>query len=138
MDGGIVLQLQTMDKDVEKEALEEQRLEEELREREQDECYAKLKSVVIYYDLWEPPPSNATRLQFMNHVLVPRLDFTTMQKSAQWRGLGDVVVRITKMNLMLLLADCFALEREVKGESGHEMIKAQEKLVRVRNETWRV
>lgn len=32
------------------------------------------KRVVVYYNVWEPQPSNATRLLFMEQVLLPQLE----------------------------------------------------------------
>lgn len=85
----------------------------------------------MYYNVWELPPSNATRVLFMEQVLLPRLEYETMRQSAQLRGLD--VERITKMDLMLLLGECFALERDLKGAEGHEAFRVAEEQIKVRS-----
>lgn len=79
--------------------------------------------------MWEPPPSNATRFLFMEQVLVPKLDYDTILQSAQLRGLE--LDRITKMDLILTLGECFELEVELKGDGGHQAFKALEELIKV-------
>lgn len=90
----------------------------------------RLKRVVKYFDVWEPPPSNATRALFMQHVLVPKPDYETLLASAQVRGL--TFDRITKMDLILVLAECFEIEVEIKGEAGHLEFKVAEARIKVR------
>lgn len=89
----------------------------------------RLKRVVKYYDAWEPPPSNATRVLFMHHVLVPKLDYEVLLASAHARGI--LVERITKMDLILLLGECFELEVEMKGDEGHLGFKDAEERIKV-------
>ncbi|KAE9006243.1 hypothetical protein PF005_g12771 [Phytophthora fragariae] len=59
-------------RDPEVEAREEEQQEIEARQNEENQRYERLKRVVMYYDVWEPPPSNATRLLFMEQVLLPK------------------------------------------------------------------
>lgn len=89
----------------------------------------RLKRVVMYYDVWEPPPSNATRLLFMEQVLLPKVEYEQLITSGQLRGLE--FDHITKMELSLALGECFELEVEVKGEAGHAAFKESEKLIKV-------
>lgn len=117
-------------KDPEIEAREGEQLEAEARQQEEDDRYESFKRVVIYYNVWEPPPSNATRLLFMEQILLPQLEYDVMLQSAQWRGLE--VERIARMDLVLMLAECFALEVEVRGETGHAELQATETRIRVR------
>ncbi|KAJ0393312.1 hypothetical protein P43SY_009980 [Pythium insidiosum] len=107
---------------------EEEQLEAELRQQEEEKRYARLKMVVQYFGLWEPPPSNATRVLFMEQVLLPRLDFDVMMQALAWRGVA--VERVTKMDLILLLGECFELEVEIRGLGGHEELKARESAIR--------
>jgi hypothetical protein len=79
--------------------------------------------------VWEPPPSNATRLLFMEQVLLPKVEYEQLSNSAQLRGL--VFEQITKMDLSLALGECFELEVEVKGETGHNLFKESERLIQV-------
>lgn len=90
---------------------------------------SSLKRVVVYYGVWEPPPSNATRFLFMEQVLVPKLDFEAMRQSARLRGFE--VERITKLDLILLLGECFELEVEVRGVDGHEAFQTSEEQIKV-------
>uniref|UniRef100_K3X146 EF-hand domain-containing protein n=1 Tax=Globisporangium ultimum (strain ATCC 200006 / CBS 805.95 / DAOM BR144) TaxID=431595 RepID=K3X146_GLOUD len=114
-------------KDPKVEARAEELLEVERRQKEENERYERLKCVVMYYDVWELLPSNATRMLFMEQVLIPRLDYETMVQSVQLRGLN--VERITKMDLILLLGECFELEREIRGQEGHlEFIATEERI----------
>lgn len=82
----------------------------------------------MYYDVWEPPPSNATRLLFMEQVLLPKVEYEQLMESAQLRGLG--FDQITKMDLALALGECFEIELELKGEAGHAAFKESERLVK--------
>ncbi|GLE06897.1 hypothetical protein PINS_up016566 [Pythium insidiosum] len=66
----------------------------------------------------------------MEQVLLPRLEFEAMMDAVAWRGLR--IERVTKMDLILLLGECFELEVEVRGLSGHEELKAREASIRVR------
>lgn len=84
----------------------------------------------MYYNVWESPPSHATRFLFMEQVLIPRLDHDSMIQSAHLRGLE--LERITKMDLMLLLGECFELEVEIKGHEGHLAFQASEEQIKVR------
>lgn len=92
----------------------------------------RLKCVVEYYNVWEPPPSNATRFLFMEQVLVPKLDYDLMLQSVHLRGLE--LERITKMDLILMLGECFELEVELKGDAGHQAFRAAEELIKVGTE----
>ncbi|TYZ63340.1 hypothetical protein PybrP1_012879 [[Pythium] brassicae (nom. inval.)] len=114
-------------KDPDIEAREEELIAEQLRDQEANQRYETLKRVVVYYGVWEPPPSNATRFLFMEQVLVPKLDFEVMRQSALLRGLE--VERITKLDLILLLGGCFELEVEIRGVDGHEAFRATEELI---------
>lgn len=89
----------------------------------------RLKLVVKYFDVWEPPPSHATRLLFMQQVLLAKLNHETLMASAQIRGL--TFDRVTTMDLILALAECFELELEVKDEPGHLEFKQAEARIRV-------
>lgn len=84
---------------------------------------------MVYYNVWELPPSNATRLLFMEQVLVPKLDYDLMLQSARLRGLE--LERITKMDLVVTLGECFGLEVELQGDAGHQAFKASEELIKV-------
>ncbi|GMF41946.1 unnamed protein product [Phytophthora fragariaefolia] len=90
----------------------------------------RLKRVVTYYEVWEPPPSNATRLLFMEQVLLPKIEYEQMMMSAQLRGLE--FNNITKMDLALAIGECFELEVQVKGEAGHASFKESERTIKVR------
>lgn len=90
----------------------------------------RFKRVVVYYNVWEPPPSNATRLLFMEQILLPQLEYDVMLQSAQWRGLE--VECVARMDLVRMLAECFALEVEVRGETGHADLQALDTRIRVR------
>lgn len=83
----------------------------------------------MYFGAWELPPSSATRFLFMEQVLVPKVDYDTMLQSVRLRGLE--VERVTKMELMLLLGECFELEVEVRGVDGHEALRACEERIKV-------
>lgn len=117
-------------KDPEIEAREDEQLEADARQQEENELYESFKRVVIYYNVWEPPPSNATRLLFMEQILLPQLEYDVMLQSAQWRGLE--VERIARIDLVLMLAECFALEVEVRGNTGHAELQALDTRIRVR------
>ncbi|KAG7390019.1 hypothetical protein PHYPSEUDO_008981 [Phytophthora pseudosyringae] len=110
------------------EAREEEQLEIEARKKEENERYERLKRVVLYYDVWEPPPSNATRLLFMEQVLLPKIDYEQLITAGQLRGLE--FEHITKTDLSLALGECFELEIEVKGEAGHAAFKQSERVVK--------
>lgn len=90
----------------------------------------RLKKVVMYYDVWELPPSNATRLLFMEQVLLPKIEYEQLITSSQLRGLE--FEHITKMDLSLALGECYELEIEVKGEVGHAAFKESERVIKVR------
>ncbi|GMF13550.1 unnamed protein product [Phytophthora lilii] len=83
--------------------------------------------VVMYYDVWEPPPSNATRVLFMEQVLLPKVDYEQLIASSQLRGLQ--FDHITKMELALALGECFEMEVELKGEEGHSALKMLERQI---------
>ncbi|KAI9993343.1 hypothetical protein PInf_015421 [Phytophthora infestans] len=115
-------------RDADVEAREEELVEMEARQKEETQRYERLKRVVLYYDVWEPPPSNATRLLFMEQVLLPKIEYDRLLTSAQLRGLE--FQQITKMDLSLALGECFELEVEVKGEAGHVAFKELESLIK--------
>ncbi|KAE8894166.1 hypothetical protein PF003_g21870 [Phytophthora fragariae] len=110
------------------EAREEEQQEIEARQNEENQRYERLKRVVMYYDVWEPPPSNATRLLFMEQVLLPKVEYEQLITSGQLRGLE--FEHITKMDLSLALGECFELEVEVKGEAGHAAFKESERMIK--------
>ncbi|KAH7469047.1 Calmodulin-like protein [Phytophthora ramorum] len=110
------------------EAREEEQLEHEARQNEENQHYERLKRVVTYYDVWEPPPSNATRLLFMEQVLLPKIEYEQLVTSGQLRGLK--LDHLTKMDLSLTLGECFELEVEVKGEEGHTAFKESENMIK--------
>jgi hypothetical protein len=66
----------------------------------------------------------------MQHVLLPKLIHETLLASSDLRGL--VFDRITKMDLILVLAECFEIEVELKGEAGHLQFKQAEARIKVR------
>ncbi|KAF4140172.1 Regulator of chromosome condensation (RCC1) repeat [Phytophthora infestans] len=115
-------------RDADVEAREEELVEMEARQKEETQRYERLKRVVLYYDVWEPPPSNATRLLFMEQVLLPKIEYDRLLTSAQLRGLE--FQQITKMDLSLALGECFELEVEVKGEAGYVAFKELERLIK--------
>ncbi|KAL4086684.1 hypothetical protein PRIC1_013746 [Phytophthora ramorum] len=110
------------------EAREEEQLEHEARQNEENQHYERLKRVVTYYDVWEPPPSNATRLLFMEQVLLPKIEYEQLVTSGQLRGLK--LDHLTKMDLSLTLGECFELEVELKGEEGHTAFKESENMIK--------
>lgn len=79
--------------------------------------------------MWETPPSNATRMQFLEQVLLPKIEYELLLTSSQLRGLE--LEHITKMDLMLALGECFELEVEVKGEAGHASLKDSEGMIKL-------
>ncbi|KAG7398420.1 hypothetical protein PHYBOEH_011122 [Phytophthora boehmeriae] len=115
-------------RDPDVEAREEEQLEIEARQNEETLRYERLKRVVMYYDVWEPPPSNTTRLLFMEQVLLPKVEYEQLMTSSQLRGLEFDY--ITKMDISLELGECFELEIEVKGEAGHAAFKESERLIK--------
>ncbi|KAG4064615.1 hypothetical protein PC123_g598 [Phytophthora cactorum] len=115
-------------RDPDVEAREEELLEIEARQNEENQRYDRLKRVVLYYDVWEPPPSNATRLLFMEQVLLPKIEYEQLVTSCKLRGLE--FAQITKMDLSLALGECFELEAEVKGEAGHAAFKESERVIK--------
>ncbi|ETI47352.1 hypothetical protein, variant 1 [Phytophthora nicotianae P1569] len=114
-------------RDPDVEAREEVLLEIEARQNEENQRYERLKRVAMYYDVWEPPPSNATRLLFMEQVVLPKIEYEQLVTSGQLRGLE--FQKITKMDLSLALGECFELEIEVKGEAGHAAFKEMERVI---------
>jgi hypothetical protein len=42
---------------------------------------AILKRVFRYYDVFEPPPSHGTQVQFLRNVLMPKVDIIKVQHS---------------------------------------------------------
>jgi hypothetical protein len=107
----------------------DQLMDAKLRAKEEDAKYERLKKVVKFYDAWEPPPSRATRMLFMEQVLLPRLSFDTMMTSVGYRELK--LEKMTKLELVATLGECFELEIEKKGEEEHEKLKQTEKIIRV-------
>ncbi|KUF98154.1 UDP-glycosyltransferase 84A4 [Phytophthora nicotianae] len=118
-------------RDPDVEAREEVLLEIEARQNEENQRYERLKRVAMYYDVWEPPPSNATRLLFMEQVVLPKIEYEQLVTSGQLRGLE--FQKITKMDLSLALGECFELEIEVKGEAGHAAFKEMERVINIKN-----
>ncbi|KAL3662934.1 hypothetical protein V7S43_011880 [Phytophthora oleae] len=110
------------------EAREEEQLETEARQNEENLRYERLKQVVMYYDVWEPPPSNATRLLFMEQVLLPKVEYEQLIDSGHLRGLE--FDHVTKMDLCLVMGECFELEVEAKGELGYAAFKDQERVIK--------
>jgi hypothetical protein len=45
------------------------------------EHYEHTKRVVLYFDLWEAPPSFSTRYLFMKQVLLPKIEFVALQST---------------------------------------------------------
>jgi hypothetical protein len=117
-------------KNPELEAREEQLLEAALRKQAEDAKFERQKKVTCYYDVWEPPSSNSTRFLFMEQILLPRLDFDDMMNSLQYRQVK--LERITKLDLVMTLGECFELEIEIKGLEEHLKMKHAEKTMRVR------
>ncbi|OQS03440.1 hypothetical protein THRCLA_04258, partial [Thraustotheca clavata] len=88
----------------------------ELKYREEQEIkqYEKYKRVVMYFDLWEPPPSTSTRVLFLHQVLLPKITVSEIQSSLRNRGFP--VERATKLEMIDLFGDCLDIEQELCSE----------------------
>ncbi|KAG6584767.1 Regulator of chromosome condensation (RCC1) [Phytophthora cinnamomi] len=94
----------------------------EASEEEQQAIEARQNEENQHYE------SNATRLLFMEQVLLPKVEYEQLITSGQLRGLE--FDHITKMDLSLALGECFELEVEVKGEAGHAAFKDSERMIK--------
>ncbi|KAG9413174.1 hypothetical protein AC1031_016193 [Aphanomyces cochlioides] len=87
--------------------LEVQRQKQEMRrQKDADEemRYEKYKRVVVYFDLWDPPPSFSTRLIFMKQVLLPKIDFSTIKASLTVHQKECFRLKVQRIEAMQLTA----------------------------------
>ena len=46
-----------------------------------------VKTVMKYYNMWEPPPNPATRMQYFEKELMPKIEFDVIKFSLELRGI---------------------------------------------------
>jgi len=78
-----------------------------------------LKMVTQYYGVWEPSPTAAQRLAFLENVLMPKITFEQLQTSLRLRG--KILGAHTKAELTSMLGSCLAVE--VESLEGDEQVK---------------
>ena len=77
-----------------------------------------------YYNLWEPPPNPATRMQYFDKELLPKVDFDTIKFSLELRGIP--IAEATKYELFQELHADILLEKRLLGERAHKAIRELE------------
>lgn len=77
-----------------------------------------------YYNLWEPPPNPATRMQYFEKDLMPKIEFDVIKFSLELRGIP--IREATKYELFQELHADINLEKKLLGERAHKAIRELE------------
>lgn len=85
-----------------------------------------IKIVTKYFNLYETPPNPATRDQFYERQLLPKLEYDILKNALVARG--KIIKENTKMQLIALLYEDILLETKLLGERGHVTVKQLETL----------
>ena len=64
---------------------------------------AILKRVFRYYDVFEPPPSHGTQVQFLRNVLMPKVEIIKVQHSLNVSLMNDLFLDISSNHQILIV-----------------------------------
>ena len=83
-----------------------------------------IKTVMKYYNQWDPPPNPGQRIIYMEKELMPRIEFDVIKFTIELRG--KPVGEATKYQLFCELFEDIALEKKLLGERAHKAIRELE------------
>lgn len=91
---------------------------------EEDMLAESIKVVCKYFNCWEPPPNPATRMNFFEKDLLPKLQFDAVKFALEVRG--KVIAEQTKVQMVKELHEDILLEKKLLGEKAHKSIRELE------------
>jgi alpha-tubulin suppressor-like RCC1 family protein len=109
---------------VEEEAKEQKALDDNHEQRPDDILADTLKAVCQYFDEWEPAPTNDTRLQHLQNVLLPCVEFEALRLSVDLRGQSSD--NKNKQDLVDILFECLEIEEMAMPEGGSSRLRKME------------
>lgn len=95
---------------------------------EDDDPAEALRSVLQYFDAWQPPPGDKEPLRYYGDVLLPKIEYTRLKSSLEIRG--KTPGEATKRQLLDTLYRDICLEKKVLGERAHRRIRQVEEEIR--------
>jgi alpha-tubulin suppressor-like RCC1 family protein/Ca2+-binding EF-hand superfamily protein len=83
-----------------------------------------IKTVCKYFNVWEPPPNPATRMQYFEKELLIKVEYDQVKFCLKMRG--KQMIDKTKLEMMEELYQDILLEKKLLGERAHKAIRELE------------